>query len=120
MDAVLGALQRRFAPDDDVEAFILRTLDEPGFRERCNGVLRREAVPYGGGMGVAVPYQSLAPAVLRRLVEEFVSREATDYGYEVSFDRKVEEVLRQLQCGEAVVLFDERSQTTTIAPTEAR
>ena len=67
-------------------------------------------------MGVRVPVDTLPDETLRRVVEEFVSREATDYGYEVSFDRKVEQVLQQLRRGDAALLFDEALGTTHIVP----
>jgi len=56
---------------------------------------------------VPVDYRDLSPEALRRLVEEFVSREGTDYGErERSFEDKVRDVLRQLESGEARIVFD--------------
>lgn len=56
---------------------------------------------------VSVDYRGLSPEALRGLVEEFVSREGTDYGYrERSFEEKVRDVLRQLESGEARIVFD--------------
>ena len=64
--------------------------------------------------GVDVPWEQLPPPTLRRLVEEFVTREGTDYGFAASLEDKVEEVLRQLRQGDARVSFDLRSETATI------
>lgn len=65
-------------------------------------------------MGVRVPVDDLELATLRRVVEEYVTREGTDYGVEVPFERKVEQVIAQLRSGEAALLFDEALGTTNI------
>jgi uncharacterized protein YheU (UPF0270 family) len=62
-----------------------------------------------------VPYTQLSPDVLRRLVEEFVTRNGTDYGaVERSVDDKVAAVLRQLERGEALVVFDGDTESVNI------
>jgi hypothetical protein len=67
---------------------------------------------------VEVPPDQLPPATLRAVVEAFVLREGTDYGrQEVSFETKVAQVLRQLEHGDAQILFDPVTETVTIAPT---
>jgi len=67
---------------------------------------------------VEVPHAQLAPDVLRRLVEEFVTRDGTDYGaVERSLDAKVADVLRQLDRGEVRIVFDPESETTTLVST---
>lgn len=54
-----------------------------------------------------IPPDALAPATLRNLVEEFVTREGTDYGdYSYTLDDKVAQVLRQLEKGSIVILYD--------------
>ncbi len=54
-----------------------------------------------------IPHKALAPDTLRNLVEEFVTREGTDYGErEFSLDDKVAQVLRQLEEGKVVLLYD--------------
>jgi uncharacterized protein YheU (UPF0270 family) len=64
-----------------------------------------------------VPYTQLAPEVLRRLVEEFVTRDGTDYGeVEKSLDDKVAAVLRQLERGEALIVFDREAASVNIVP----
>ena len=56
---------------------------------------------------VSVPYTELSPEALRGVVESFVLREGTDYGtYEYSLEQKVAHVMRQLERGEARILFD--------------
>lgn len=62
-----------------------------------------------------IPYDLLSKDALRSLVEEFVTREGTDYGHgEWDLERKVEAVMRQLKYGEAVIVFDEVSSTPNI------
>lgn len=56
---------------------------------------------------VEVPHTELAPETLRAVVESFVLREGTDYGaQDVPFDRKVADVMRQLERREAVIVYD--------------
>jgi len=66
---------------------------------------------------VEIPSDSLAPGTLRALIEEFVSRDGTDYGeQESSLEKKVADVHRQLERGEAQILFDPGTETTGIFP----
>jgi uncharacterized protein YheU (UPF0270 family) len=64
---------------------------------------------------IEVPYSALSADALRAVVEEFVSRDGTDYGIsERSLDEKVRDVLRQLERGEAAIMFDPETRTTHI------
>jgi hypothetical protein len=64
---------------------------------------------------VEVDPQMLAPETLRALVEEFVTRDGTDYGAsEASLERKVADVLRQLARGEVRIAFDPRTSRANI------
>ena len=65
---------------------------------------------------VVVPHTELAEDTLRSVVESFVLREGTDYGErEFSLDQKLAHVLRQLERGEAQIVFDPNTQTIDIA-----
>jgi uncharacterized protein len=56
---------------------------------------------------VEVPHRELTPEALRGVVESFVLREGTDYGErDVTFERKVADVLRQLERREATIMYD--------------
>jgi uncharacterized protein YheU (UPF0270 family) len=69
--------------------------------------------------GVIVPAVALNPETLDRLIEEFVTREGTDYGlWETSLQKKCEAVKRQLDNGEAVIVYDPVSETSTIVTHE--
>ena len=67
---------------------------------------------------VEVPHTQLSDEALRGLIESFVNREGTDYGWkERSFESKVSDVMRQLETGEAVVVYDLASETINIVST---
>jgi uncharacterized protein YheU (UPF0270 family) len=62
-----------------------------------------------------IPYEKLSSEALRGLIEDFVTRPGTDTGYtEATLDQNVEMVKRQLRRGEAVITFDENTQTANI------
>lgn len=64
---------------------------------------------------VEIPYTELSPDTLRAVLESFVLREGTDYGEkELSLERKVADVLRQLERREAHLLFDPNTETVQI------
>jgi uncharacterized protein YheU (UPF0270 family) len=60
---------------------------------------------------IRIPPDRLSPDVLDRLVEEFVTRHGTDLA---EADAKKAQVHRQLRTGQAVIVFDEQSQTANI------
>jgi hypothetical protein len=61
-----------------------------------------------------VPTQ-LSPEALRSVVESFVLREGTEYGErEFSLDEKVAQVMRQLERGEARIMFEPHTQSVNI------
>ena len=67
--------------------------------------------------GLEIPFERLSGPVLDRLIEEFVTREGTEYGeVDVSLEDKRRAVKRQLERGEAVIVFDQGSETTSIVP----
>lgn len=62
-----------------------------------------------------IPWQSLAEDTLTALIEEFVSREGTDYGlHEYTLADKVNHVRDQLRRGDAEIDFDVESSTCNI------
>jgi uncharacterized protein len=67
---------------------------------------------------VFVPHTELSADALRGVVESFVLREGTDYGErEFSLEQKLAHVYRQLECGEARIVFDPNTETIDIVPT---
>ena len=66
---------------------------------------------------VVVPHTELSADALRGVIESFVLREGTDYGErDVSFDTKIAQVRRQLDAGEAQIVFDPDSESIHIVP----
>ncbi len=64
---------------------------------------------------VKIPHTQLTHEALHGLIEEFVTRDGTDYGeVEISQKTKIAQVLAQLDSGKAVIVFDQESQTPTI------
>lgn len=59
-----------------------------------------------------IPVSELSDEALRGIIEEYVSREGTDYGErDYSLEEKVGQVLKQLSCGEIIIEFDPQSQS---------
>jgi uncharacterized protein len=64
---------------------------------------------------VRIPFRELTAEALRAVVESFVLREGTDYGErEIQLEQKVAHVMRQLERGEAQILFDPGSESIDI------
>ena len=73
------------------------------------------------GQPIVVPHTQLRADLLRNVVESFVLREGTDYGErEVSLDNKVANVVRQLERGEAQIVFDPQSESIDIVVVKGR
>jgi len=64
---------------------------------------------------VVIPYAELSEDALRGVLESFVLREGTEYGErDFSLDQKIAQVSRQLQRGEAQIVFDPGTETIDI------
>ncbi len=70
---------------------------------------------------VNVDYKLLSAEALRGLVEEFITREGTEYGQrEFSLDDKVRQVERQLSSGDVKIVFDIVEERANLVPTKKR
>ncbi len=70
---------------------------------------------YPKSKALKIPYDQLSPEALRGVIEEFVTRDGTDYGeIEVSLDTKISQMLGQLKSGKAVIVFDQGTETCNI------
>ncbi len=68
---------------------------------------------------VLVPSSRLSTDALHGLVDEFVSREGTEYGErDVSLEEKRDDVLRQIQSKRVVIVFDTHSESCNIVTQE--
>lgn len=66
-----------------------------------------------------IPPLALSEAALEGLLEEFASRDGTDYGErERSLAEKVADLRSQLTRGELCLLFDQDSETWDLCPRE--
>lgn len=64
-----------------------------------------------------IPLERISPALLRQMIEEFVTREWSELtDSDSSLDEKVEQVQRQLREKRARVMFDGTSETWNIVP----
>lgn len=62
-----------------------------------------------------IPFDQLSLEALHGVVEEFVTRDGTDYGeVEIPLEIKMNQVLDQLKSGKAVIVFDPESETCNI------
>ena len=68
---------------------------------------------------VEIPTSELSTEALAGVVEEFITREGTDYGHtDHSLEQKMSAVYRQLDSGEVVIVFDPESETCNIVTRE--
>ncbi|MCX5845957.1 MAG: YheU family protein [Deltaproteobacteria bacterium] len=62
-----------------------------------------------------IPVNKLSPEALQGVIEEFISRDGTDYGeIEVPMETKFRYVKQKLENGLAVLIFDDEAETTNI------
>ncbi|MBX7191175.1 MAG: YheU family protein [Sandaracinaceae bacterium] len=70
---------------------------------------------------IEIPFDRLSAAAQRGVIEEFVTREGTDYGHvEVSLEDKAASVRRQIERGEVVLLFDPKSERVNLVTRRER
>jgi uncharacterized protein YheU (UPF0270 family) len=69
--------------------------------------------------GIEVPVDRIDPDTLRRMIEEFVTREWADLGDDgFTLDDKIAQVLRQLHDHTAKVVYDLASESWNIVETK--
>ena len=62
-----------------------------------------------------IPWQELQPATLRAVIDEFVTRDGTDYGAKESdHETKIKQVYQLLKDGKIRVVFDEETESCDI------
>lgn len=65
--------------------------------------------------GFIIPHNELSKEALNGVIQEFVTRDGTDYGeVEVPLETKIFQVLSQLNSGTAVIVFDQETETCNI------
>lgn len=64
---------------------------------------------------VEIPLEVLNEEVLKAIIENFIQREGTDYGREeAALETKYKQILKQLQKGDAKIIFDPNTESTAI------
>jgi uncharacterized protein YheU (UPF0270 family) len=64
---------------------------------------------------IEIPPQQLSVEVLDALIEEYITREGTDYGdVEYSLEQKLAQVKRQLASGQAMIVYDPTTESCTL------
>ena len=64
---------------------------------------------------IVIPSEQLSPEALQGVIEEFITREGTDYGVvEIELVEKVRQVQAQLKNGAALIVFEPVAETCTI------
>ena len=62
-----------------------------------------------------IPGNKLSAKAMQGVIEEFISRNGTDYGaMEASIDTSIRQVKAKLKSGSAVLVFDDETETTNI------
>ncbi len=62
-----------------------------------------------------IPVNKLSSHALKGVIEEFISRSGTDYGaIEADWNTKFNQVKQKLKTGEAVLVYDDETETTGI------
>lgn len=66
-----------------------------------------------------IPPERLSAETLRNLLEEFITREGTDYGdVELSLDTKLSQLQQQLATGQVLIWFDTASESAQLITKE--
>jgi uncharacterized protein YheU (UPF0270 family) len=62
-----------------------------------------------------IPVNKLSPEALQGVINEFISRDGTDYGeMEISPETSFRQVKNKLETGSAILIFDDEIETTNI------
>ena len=62
-----------------------------------------------------IPVDKLSAEALHGVIQEFISRDGTDYGeVEAAMETKVRQVKQKLENGLAVLIYDDEMETTNI------
>jgi uncharacterized protein YheU (UPF0270 family) len=68
---------------------------------------------------VVIPHRTLSESALRAVIEEFVTREGTDYGlYEHTLAQKHDAIARKLEAGEVFIVFDGTTESVSVLTRE--
>lgn len=85
---------------------------------RCTEVtMERDVQGYNAEDGVDVPLDRIQPDTLRRMIEEFVTREWSELAdADFTVEEKIDHVMQQFKDNKIKVVFDLTSETCNIVP----
>ncbi|MEC7765402.1 MAG: YheU family protein [Pseudomonadota bacterium] len=64
-----------------------------------------------------IPYTEISEEALKAIIQEYITREGTEYGIkEYSFEQKIEQIKQQLLKGDIKINFDDETQTCNLVP----
>ena len=64
-----------------------------------------------------IPYTEISEEALKAIIQEYITREGTEYGIkEYSFEQKIEQIKQQLLNGDIKINFDDETQTCNLVP----
>ncbi len=64
---------------------------------------------------IEIPSERLSRDILGAVIEEYILREGTDYGFqEASLESKIEQVHRQIVQGDVLITFDPATENCTL------
>ena len=64
-----------------------------------------------------IPYTEISEEALKAIIQEYITREGTEYGIkEYSFEQKIEQIKQQLLKGDIKINFDDETQTCNLIP----
>ena len=68
---------------------------------------------------IIIPKARLSAEALTGLIEEFVTREGTDYGHrDHHFEAKIAAVRHQIDAGQVIITYDPESETCNLVPAQ--
>lgn len=62
-----------------------------------------------------IPHHMLDPEILQRMLEDFVTRDGTDNGYDATLEQRVDQLKRQLERGDVLIVFHPDTGDTSLA-----
>jgi uncharacterized protein YheU (UPF0270 family) len=67
------------------------------------------------GISMVIPPDQISSDALIGLIEEFITREGTDYGHvDLDLSMKVDQVKHQLAKGDVVIIFDSTTESVNL------
>lgn len=62
-----------------------------------------------------IPHHMLDPAILENMLEDFVTRDGTDNGFDAPLEKRVNQLKKQLERGEILIVFHPDTGDTSLA-----